>query len=128
MKRKSSVNFPMILFIISFLVNILLCCWAYLTKTTIREEKIIINTEKSYVYQLSNAETYKKVLIQKDREAYRSLFDSTFEELPVQSFLLSSTFYALTKDSIAKRDMEAVKVELKARYGFAPQASGKSVQ
>lgn len=51
---------------------------------------------------------------------YKHIFSTSFENSPVQAYLLSCTYYTVTKDSTIKKDIEMIGSEIKEIYGSAP--------
>jgi hypothetical protein len=69
---------------------------------------------------LSVRYNFEKIFLEKNDSVYREVFNKSFEDLPVQAYLLACTYYLLKKDTITKKDIEMISSEIKGIYGRAP--------
>ena len=67
-------------------------------------------------------ETYCRSWTTLDRydSVYKMVYNRSFEDLPVQAYLLACTYYLIKKDSSSKKDIEMISSEIKAIYGKSP--------
>ena len=82
----------------------------------------VVNTATSSVSKdLSIHHDFEKIFLEKNDSIYRMIYGKSFEELPVQAYLLACTYYLVKKDSSSKKDIQMISSEIKAIYGKSPE-------
>lgn len=69
----------------------------------------------------SMAYNFRKIFIERNDSVYKEVFSKSFEDLPEQAFLLSSTYFFLTKDSLVLKDMKVACSQLESIYDSCPE-------
>jgi hypothetical protein len=106
-------------FIISLIVNIILVSYFISTNKWKGEDGHTIN-QNIQKENLSVQYNFEKIFIEKNDSVYKRIFSLAFENNPVQAYLLSCTYYTVTKDTTIKKDIKMISTEIKAIYGSAP--------
>ena len=105
-------------FFISLVINIILVSY-FISTSKLKGD----SHTKNQVIQdkdLSVQYNFKKIFIEKNDSVYKRIFSLAFENNPVQAYLLSCTYYTVTKDTTIKKDIKMIGTEIKAIYGSVP--------
>jgi hypothetical protein len=70
---------------------------------------------------LSIQHNFKKVFVEKSDSVYKIIFGTSFENNPVEAYLIASSYYLLTKNPAIKKDIMMVNTELQPIYGTVPE-------
>lgn len=70
---------------------------------------------------LTDTFNFKKIFLEKNDSVYKVVFNKSFEDYPVQAYLLACTYYLLKKDEITKKDIEMISSEIRSIYGKSPE-------
>ena len=107
-----------IITVVSVAANFIFLFMLY--KSTNRSKEV--NTSISSVSKdLSIHHNFEKIFLEKNDSIYRMVYGKSFEELPVQAYLLACTYYLVKKDSSSKKDIQMISSEIKAIYGKSPE-------
>jgi len=69
---------------------------------------------------LSNRYNFEKIFLEKNDSVYKNVFNRSFEDFPVQAYLLACTYYMIKKDTSIKQDIVMISSEIKGIYGKSP--------
>lgn len=106
-----------IISIVSIVINIVLL---FVIFKNYNENKSINVPMLPQDKDLSSRYNFEKIFLEKNDSVYKIVYNKSFEDLPVQAYLLACTYYLLKKDSSSKKDIEMINSEIKAIYGKAP--------
>lgn len=112
-----------LLLILSLLGNIVLICFFYHQKDI--KNRVYTDMQIPPCTELSAAETYRRIFVEKNDSVYRKYFGEYYVNTPVQSLMLACTYRLLKPGKETDRDIEAVMAELKGMYGAVPDLQAR---
>ncbi|HPT13796.1 MAG TPA: hypothetical protein PK796_03330 [Bacteroidales bacterium] len=110
-----------ILLILSIFLNLVFLVIIYFLR---KEDKVVKETKEPNKIEIQR-QTENDVILRKNFESmfykcndsiYRNVWNSAFEEEPEMAFLISSTYYFVTKDDKILKDIETSNSQLKEIY------------
>ena len=119
-KKRNKMNFNKIIITGSILLNIVLIILLVKHSTNKTNNINTYPVEFKKENDLTNKFYFEKIFIEKNDSVYKMVYNRSFEDLPVQAYLLACTYYLIKKDSSSKKDIEMISSEIKAIYGKSP--------
>ena len=107
-----------ILFVISILLNISLLAWGLLKIKQIQTNVSVIpaNNMDTLEYEITSMKNFENVYFNRNDSLYKELWSEAFENEPEKAFLISCSYYYVTKNNKIKQDIEVSSEQLESVY------------
>lgn len=109
-----------IILYVSLALNLILAYVIFTNAKTATKNKLALDYKPSLNIDLSDKYNFQKIFIEKNDSVYRSVYNKSFEDNPVNAFLLACSYYVITNDTIHKKDVIMANTELEAIFGKSP--------